>query len=63
MAANEMFNTYLEDRYVDRAKLDALLQSLFGQSYSVVVCASIIRPTDIRSCVPDLSRYGLHRGA
>ena len=37
---NEMATTYLETRYVDRAKLDGLLQSLFGQSYSVMASAT-----------------------
>ncbi|KAF3764538.1 hypothetical protein M406DRAFT_330872 [Cryphonectria parasitica EP155] len=30
-----MITTYLETRYVDRAKLNDLLQGLFGQEYSV----------------------------
>ncbi|KAI1418439.1 hypothetical protein F5Y13DRAFT_149173 [Hypoxylon sp. FL1857] len=37
-----MFTTYLETRYVDRAKLNQLLQALFGQSYSVVASGSTI---------------------
>lgn len=32
-----MVTTYLESRYVDRAKLNALLQGLFGQDYTTEV--------------------------
>ncbi|KAI1179908.1 hypothetical protein F4777DRAFT_404221 [Nemania sp. FL0916] len=39
MLAGQNVISYLEGRYVDRAKLNALLQTLFGQSYSVVVSA------------------------
>ncbi|KAI0383444.1 hypothetical protein F5Y04DRAFT_25776 [Hypomontagnella monticulosa] len=34
--ATVMVTTYLETRYVDRVKLDELLQDKFGQNYSVV---------------------------
>jgi hypothetical protein len=37
-----MATTYLETRYVDRAKLNELLQALFGQSYTVVVGATLL---------------------
>jgi hypothetical protein len=37
---NKMSITYIEQRYVDYPKLDALLQSLFGQKYSVMVSAA-----------------------
>ncbi|KAH8790916.1 hypothetical protein F5882DRAFT_460503 [Hyaloscypha sp. PMI_1271] len=37
-----MVTTYLETRYVDRAKLNELLQALFGQSYTVVVSGDTI---------------------
>lgn len=33
----KMVTTYLESRYVDRAKLNALLQGLFGQGYTTEV--------------------------
>lgn len=33
----KMVTTYLESRYVDRAKLNALLQGLFGQGCAVQV--------------------------
>ncbi|KAN0120321.1 hypothetical protein V8E51_002529 [Hyaloscypha variabilis] len=42
MTSNEMVTTYLETRYVDRAKLNELLQALFGQSYKVVVSGDTI---------------------
>jgi hypothetical protein len=41
MTTHEMVTTYLETRYVDRAKLNELLQALFGQSYTVVVSAAL----------------------
>ncbi|KAH6717630.1 hypothetical protein BKA61DRAFT_670054 [Leptodontidium sp. MPI-SDFR-AT-0119] len=37
-----MTTTYLETRYVDRAKLNQLLQALFGQSYTVVASGDTI---------------------
>lgn len=39
-----MVTTYLQSRYVDRAKLNALLQSLFGQSYTTEVGTHCIQP-------------------
>ncbi|KAI1737672.1 hypothetical protein F4680DRAFT_203521 [Xylaria scruposa] len=38
----KMVTSYLEARYVDRAKLDALLQRIFGQSYNVEVSGDTI---------------------
>ncbi|KAI2626053.1 hypothetical protein GGS26DRAFT_563090 [Hypomontagnella submonticulosa] len=40
--ATMIATTYLENRYVDRAKLNTLLQHLFGQSYSVVASGETI---------------------
>ncbi|KAI1645251.1 uncharacterized protein F4817DRAFT_344178 [Daldinia loculata] len=40
--ATMMVTTYLETRYVDRAKLNELLQALFGQNYSVVASGDTI---------------------
>lgn len=40
--ATMIATTYLENRYVDRAKLNTLLQHLFGQSYSVVVSIAFV---------------------
>ncbi|KAI1212578.1 uncharacterized protein F4807DRAFT_457376 [Annulohypoxylon truncatum] len=37
-----MVTSFLETRYVDRVKLDELLQSLFGQSYSVAASGETI---------------------
>ncbi|KAI8630294.1 hypothetical protein F5Y19DRAFT_429568 [Xylariaceae sp. FL1651] len=42
MPPNEMATSYLETRYVDRAKLNALLQTIFGQSYNVVASGDTI---------------------
>ncbi|KAI0442353.1 hypothetical protein F4803DRAFT_519713 [Xylaria telfairii] len=42
MSANEMVTSFLETRYVDRVKLNTLLQTLFGQKYSVVVSGDTI---------------------
>ncbi|PMD30997.1 hypothetical protein L207DRAFT_591936 [Hyaloscypha variabilis F] len=53
-----MVTTYLETRYVDRAKLDELLQALFGQSYKVVVSGDTISVeasrelTEVRPSIP-----------
>jgi hypothetical protein len=41
MTTHEMTTTYLETLFVDRAKLNELLQALFGQSYTVVVSATL----------------------
>ena len=41
MTSNEMVTTYLETRYVDRAKLNELLRALFGRSFTVVVSAAL----------------------
>ncbi|KAI1196231.1 hypothetical protein F5X97DRAFT_220214 [Nemania serpens] len=37
MPLNEMVTSYFGNRYVDRVKLNALLQKIFGQNYNVVV--------------------------
>ena len=42
-----MVTTYLETRYVDRAKLNELLLALFGQSYKVVVSAALQGMTQV----------------
>ncbi|KAI0550439.1 hypothetical protein F4679DRAFT_202571 [Xylaria curta] len=42
MSSNEMVTSYLEARYVDRVKLNALLQKIFGQSYNVEVSGDTI---------------------
>lgn len=39
MPLNEMVTSYFGNRYVDRVKLNALLQKIFGQNYNVVVSA------------------------
>lgn len=63
-----MVTTYLEARYVDRAKLNGLLQALFGQSYSVEVgnccCAAECRPSSDRQLMhlSDFRRYDIGRG-
>ena len=47
-----MTTTYLETRYVDRAKLNELLQALFGQSYTVVVSAALQGITQVSFANP-----------
>jgi hypothetical protein len=55
MTTNEMVTTYLETRYVDRAKLNELLQALFGQSYTVVVSAALQGMAQVRLLIPPRS--------
>ncbi|KAI0415694.1 hypothetical protein F5X98DRAFT_376451 [Xylaria grammica] len=42
MSTNQMVTSFLEERYVDRTKLDKLLQTAFGQEYTVAVSGDTI---------------------
>jgi hypothetical protein len=55
MTTNEMVTTYLETRYVDRAKLNELLQALFRQSYKVAVSAALQAVTQVWLLIPPRS--------
>ncbi|KAI0399415.1 hypothetical protein F4802DRAFT_589607 [Xylaria palmicola] len=42
MSTTEMVTSFLEARYVDRAKLNTLLQALFRQRFNVVVSGDTV---------------------